>query len=109
MANKRDSSESIPVDRGAEPMSVRSTNTNPTQPSVEIIETVASATGRDARELPRLHESVDPEAIDTLLAPDANTPRGGVHISFEYAGVGVTAERDGGLEIELNPVGSVGN
>lgn len=107
MANKRDSSESIPVDRGAEPMSVRSINT--TQPSVEIIETVASATGRDACELPRLHESVDPEAIDTLLAPDANTPRGGVHISFEYAGVGVTAERDGGLEIELNPVGSVGN
>lgn len=78
-------------------------NAHSEEPSTEIIATVASATGQDPLELPRLAEYVDPESVNTLLSADSPTPRGGVRISFEYAGFRVIADRDGSLDVRLDP------
>lgn len=60
------------------------------RPSIGVIEAVATATDRDAGDLPQLGRAIDPDALDDLLG------RGGdVEIAFEYAGVEVTVQGDG--------------
>lgn len=66
--------------------------------SHRIIETVASRSGRDIEELPRLYDVVDPELLDGLFDAERDYLDG--HLSFEYAGYAVTVEVGGALEIE---------
>lgn len=60
--------------------------------SEQVIETVATATDRDPLELPALFHSIDPDALDSLVA----TMESG-EFFFEYAGFSVTITRKGSL------------
>lgn len=68
-------------------------------PSVRIVEAVAAETGRDAIELPPLHDYVDSDAVDSLLATDANADAS-LHLEFSYADALVTVRGDGSVEVE---------
>jgi hypothetical protein len=71
-------------------------------PSVGVVEAVAAATGRDPLELPALSETIDPDALNSMLAPDtAREASGGntVQVTFEYAGVVVLVDSTGLIEV----------
>ncbi len=71
----------------------------PTQPvSHRIIATIATRSGREIEELPRLYDVVDPELLDGLFDAERETLEG--YLSFEYAGHRVTVEVGGGIEVE---------
>lgn len=58
-------------------------------PTFDVVEAVASATGRDALELPPLNDAVDGDALETLLGDgDAADLR----ISFSYADTSVVVD-----------------
>jgi len=69
-------------------------------PSVEIVEAVSDATGRDPTELPPLQESVDADAVDSLLATGSGDDGAGIYLEFEYHDVDVTVRRDGSIEVD---------
>lgn len=70
-------------------------------PSVAIIEAVATRADVDETELPPLHESVDPDALDALVGHWTNgAPRSDGHIRFQYYGYTVVLHADGQLVIE---------
>lgn len=67
-------------------------------PTVDVVEAVASATGRDVLELPPLNDTLDGDALETLVAgADGN----GLRISFTYAETSVVV--DCGEAIEVRP------
>ncbi|WP_336337489.1 HalOD1 output domain-containing protein [Haloarcula brevis] len=69
-----------------------------TRPSAAVTEYISAMTGREQTDFPPLYETVDPEAVDSLVAPsDRASP---VSISFEYAGHAVTVRSDGELVVE---------
>lgn len=71
-------------------------------PSVAVVEAVADATGRDPLELPSLSGTVDPDALNSILAPEtARNGSGGntVQVSFEYAEVVVMVDSTGLIEV----------
>lgn len=70
-----------------------------------IVETVASATGREPTDLPPLHRTVDPDVLDALLTGGSGRDRD-VRVSFEYDGVAVTAGSDGDLAIRATDGGA---
>ena len=59
--------------------------------TAELIEAVADSKGVDARELPPLNKSIDPDALETLWERDAAS---GVVI-FEYADTRVRVFSEG--------------
>ncbi|MFD1685311.1 HalOD1 output domain-containing protein [Halobellus litoreus] len=62
--------------------------------SEQIVEHVASATDTDPLELPPLYESIDPDALNALVAGP-----GDVEITFPYAGREVCVESGGAISI----------
>ncbi|SFR86779.1 hypothetical protein SAMN05216559_0263 [Halomicrobium zhouii] len=58
-----------------------------------VIETVADATSREETDLPPLFRTIDPEAVDALLAPRPSGRAEPLTLSFEYAGCRVSVER----------------
>ncbi|MFY4814048.1 HalOD1 output domain-containing protein [Haloarcula argentinensis] len=76
-----------------------------TRPSAAVTEYISAMTGREQTDFAPLYETIDPEALDSLLdSPKRSTP---VSISFEYAGHSVTVRSDGELVIEA-PSSSIG-
>ena len=76
-----------------------------TQPSAAVTEHISAMTGREQTDFAPLYETVDPEALDSLVeSSDRSTP---VSISFEYAGHSVTVRSDGELVIKA-PGSSIG-
>lgn len=67
-------------------------------PTVDLVEAVASATGRDVLELPPLNDAVDGDALETLVAAGDGAS---VRISFTYADTSVVV--DCGEAIEVRP------
>jgi hypothetical protein len=65
-------------------------------PSIVIVETVASATDRDPLELPPLQETLEVDTLDALFS-DPGIERTGV--TFHYAGVVVTVDTDAGVDV----------
>ncbi|WP_436926371.1 HalOD1 output domain-containing protein [Halosimplex amylolyticum] len=62
--------------------------------SVAIVERLATATGREPDALPPLYRSVDPDALERLVAA------GGLsHVSFSHAGCDVTVSGDGRVTV----------
>jgi hypothetical protein len=60
-------------------------------PSTRVVQAVADESNRSAREMtPTLHEVIDPDALDALLA-NTSTP---VVVSFSYAGFEVQVTGD---------------
>lgn len=58
-----------------------------------VIETVADATSRDVTDLPPLFRTVDPDALDALLAPRPSGNADPMGLTFEYGGCRITVER----------------
>lgn len=62
--------------------------------STRVIEAAAARTDRDALDLPPLAETVDPEALDAI----ANDQ--GAVITFPYAGMDVTVDETGTVNVD---------
>lgn len=73
---------------------------SPVSLTTAIVEVVAEVDGVDPRDLDRLTEAVDPEALDAIFAP---SPTGGARhqgrVSFVYAGHRVTVHGSGDIEV----------
>lgn len=68
--------------------------------AITITEALADHAGVSPLELPPLYDSIDPEALDSLVrGPDAE---GQAHVTFPVAGseYHVTVHGDGGIEID---------
>lgn len=68
------------------------------RPSVMVVEAVAAATDRKTTDLSPLQETIDTDALDTLL--DGQTSS--VAVSFRYADTGVTVTGDGSIEVRVD-------
>lgn len=95
--------DDAPVDRGASgmepPLPVETTWEDGEHPSTAIVRAVAAVTDREPTALPLLHESVDGEALDALVTRKSSSFQGAVQATFSYAGVSVSVDSDGGLEV----------
>lgn len=60
-------------------------------PTDGVFEAISMADERSVLDLPPLGDTVDPDALDALLVPDAGTRK----VTFEYACWLVTATSDG--------------
>lgn len=58
-------------------------------PSTGVVMAVAAVTGRRAESIEPLNESVDTDALDSLVDPAGSTP---VSVTFTYAGTTVTVD-----------------
>jgi hypothetical protein len=76
-----------------------------TPPSVAVVLLVAGITGTRPTQLDPLHDDVDPNALDLLLArPASNTQRGDVQVTFTYLSFEVTVYSYGSIELRpLDP------
>jgi hypothetical protein len=66
------------------------------RPSVAVVEAVAATIGRDPTEMTPLQRTVDVDALDSLLDGGDGSP---VSVSFEYQGLPVTVDGDGGVTV----------
>lgn len=73
-------------------------NQSERSPSMQLVQEVATYTGVDPLELPPLYDAIDPVALDTCVS--ALT---GIDVSFEYAGIPITVESTGDLQIGEEP------
>jgi len=67
-------------------------------PSIGVVEAVAAATERDATDLPRLADAVDPDALNELLG-GTEAGDNDVRVSFEYADTTVTVRSAGTVAV----------
>lgn len=58
-------------------------------PSTGVVMAVAAATGRTAASIEPLHETIDTDALDSLVDPTGSDP---VRVTFTYAGTTVTVD-----------------
>lgn len=86
-------------DRAIEPENSRETWSSKRSPSIAIVEAVAAETGRTATALPPLHDYIDVDSLDGLLQNGNSAPTHTVRVSFQYAGVEVTADSTGDIAV----------
>mgnify|MGYP000046423294 CR=1 FL=1 len=67
-------------------------------PTVAVVKAVAAATDRTPTGLPLLQNTLNPDALNALLTRGAAS----VTISFQYAGVIVSASGDGIIKIRID-------
>ncbi|WP_336022993.1 HalOD1 output domain-containing protein [Halobellus salinisoli] len=68
-------------------------------PSATLVEAVAAATGQAMTDLPPLHRSIDPDALDALLTRGQSSS---VTVSFRYADTDVSMNENGSIEIQVD-------
>lgn len=68
------------------------------RPTVAVVEAVAATTGRPTGELPPLQETLNADALNTLL----NGQPSAVTVSFRYAGTVVSVSGKDGVEVRVN-------
>ncbi|WP_336337731.1 HalOD1 output domain-containing protein [Haloarcula brevis] len=73
-------------------------------PSVAVVQTVAAAADREARELSPLIEALDPDALDELLG-HATDSDGDVSLSFQLDEFAVTVTGAGDVYVRTKRVG----
>ena len=66
------------------------------RPSVAAVETAAAVTGRPVTDLPRLHESVDAEALDSMFDAERSRSHDALEVAFRYAGIELSLFKNGG-------------
>lgn len=71
-------------------------------PGEAIVDVMAATTGRDPSELPPLQRTVDIDALNALLAADADRR---VRISFVYDDMSLTVESDGRIRVRPDKSG----
>lgn len=97
----RDTENDGPVgggDSGSNEAAVRTEWSESRPPSVAVVEAAEEATGRAAADLPMLHASTDPDALDALVTRRRSAP---LQITFPYAGTQVSVRHDGRIEVRL--------
>lgn len=75
----------------------QSTATPPRTTSERILEAVADATDTEPLELPPLHDTVDPDAVDDLFPADS---AGNCRAAFEYASVRISIDPNGRIGVQ---------
>lgn len=66
------------------------------RPSTAVVEMVATAANREPTALEPLYETVDPDALDTLVrSMGANSIDGDATVTFPFEGYQVVVRRDG--------------
>ena len=69
-------------------------------PSTAVVETVAIAADREPTGLEPLYETIDPDALDTLIrSMGTNSTDGDATVTFTLDGYQVTVQRDGSVVI----------
>lgn len=76
------------------------------EPSTAVVSAVADVTGREPTELPPLQRHVDADGLNSLLTRGAVDGTGPIQVSFSYAGVRVTIDSAGTLDVRPEPVSS---
>lgn len=66
------------------------------EPSVAVLEAVATATGREITTLPTLQRTIDADAFDALLTAGTESS---LRISFLYDDLTVVFGQDGAIEV----------
>lgn len=69
------------------------------EPSAGIVQAATRATGRQPTDLPPLHEAVETDALNVLLADDARDVVSPVRITFRYAGLLTTVSGTGDVVV----------
>ena len=93
--------EDIRVTHAPETDTYRATFDSATvEPTVTVVQAMATAEGTDHTDLEPLYETVDPEALDRICS-DSSPPRrdGNRTVGFTYLGRRVTVESLGFVEI----------
>ena len=71
-----------------------------TTPSTGVIETIAVASDRKPTDIEPLYDTLDPDALDTLIRSSRNDSVGeGTSVRFEFAGHDVTVQSDGTVSV----------
>ena len=68
------------------------------RPSVAIVGAVAATTNQETTDLPPLQETVEADALDTLLDGQSSS----VAVSFQYADTDVSVTGDGSIEVRVD-------
>lgn len=69
-------------------------------PTETVISRVAQAEGVDSLELPPLQESIDADALDSLVSgPVTDDDPGALAITFRYCGYTVSVSSGGAVEV----------
>ena len=69
-------------------------------PSISVIQKVATLEGVDSMDLPPLYDSIDPEALDSLLEQrDGHVTDETVSIEFTYNGYTVVVDSAGSIDV----------
>lgn len=70
-------------------------------PSTAVVEAVARAVDRDSTDLDSLYDTIDPDALDTLVQQvDSRRPLSDITVSFTFADRPVTVHSDGDVVVE---------
>lgn len=69
------------------------------RPSTGIALAAGAVTGRDPRGGPALDDYIDTDALDDLLSGDTPRRGGPIRVSFEYDGLEISVDSDGGIVI----------
>jgi len=69
------------------------------EPSSGIVEAVARATDREVTALPPLHDAVETDALNALLADEVGSSDGAVDVTFAYANHRITVSADGDVVV----------
>lgn len=79
--------------------------------TVQVVNAVADATGRDPNDLPPLHGAVDTDALETLVGREPATLASGesdaVEVTLEYAGCTVTVSSGGDVAVSEGTAASL--
>lgn len=68
--------------------------------SVRIVEAVAERNAVDPTDLePRLHDVIDPDALDTLFPSSGGSDSPSATVEFTYAGCSITVDGSGRVDV----------
>lgn len=87
---------------GGSPMDERTTTfSGEKSPTLAVVETVASVSGRDPTALPPLYNAVNPDALDALFASSDSRDTSDLRVSFSYNGFDVVVEGGETITVRL--------
>jgi len=72
---------------------------NQPHPSIQVVEEVAEVKAVATTELSPLYDTIDSDALDTLLQSDTDRDEGICRIQFQYEGYTVAIDRDRGIQV----------
>lgn len=73
--------------------------------STEIVQRVATVTDQAVTQLPPLHETIDPEALDAVI-DSVTQGESSLELRFAYSGCRVLVDGSGAVRVEITPDGT---